>query len=82
MSVGSPPNPFVVVLNDGHPHAVIVKRTAGVLTMSVDGTSKVMGTVATPFGALTALAQGTDVCDGVDGTHALSGTPVDVCITH
>jgi hypothetical protein len=82
VSVGSPPNPFVVVLNDGHPHAVLVKRTSGVLTISVDGTSKVMATVATPFGALPALAQGTDVCDGVDGTHALSGTLVDVCITH
>jgi hypothetical protein len=46
-----------------------------------------MGTVDTSFGALPPLAQGTDVCDaapgsGGDGTHPLSGSLVDVCITH
>jgi hypothetical protein len=82
ISLGSPPNPFVVVLNDNRPHAVIVKRVSGVVTIAVDGTSMASKTIANSFGSLPALAQGTDVCDGIDGTHALTGSLVDVCITH
>jgi hypothetical protein len=70
-------------LNDGRPHVVMVKRVSGVVTISVDGAFKATRPMAINFGpSLPALAVGTDVCDGVDVTRALTtGSLVDVCIT-
>jgi len=73
---------FFVVLNDGRPHAVAITRVSGAVTISVDGTMTHMGTSSTSFGPLPALAQGTDVCEGVDGTQPLNGQLTNVCITH
>lgn len=75
-----------VPINDGNVHRVVFSRTTGTLTVELDGmvagvTPGTVGTTAS-LGALPALRQGADVCDGQDGTQALVGKITNVCLSH
>jgi hypothetical protein len=71
-----------VAVNDGAPHVVIVKRVAQVLTITVDGNAAGSGASTASLTSLSALQVGADVCDGLDGTVALTaGTITNICIT-
>lgn len=69
-------------VNDGAAHHVVVTRTAGVITATIDGAPAGTAPSSSSFGSLAPLAQGTDVCDGVDGTVALVGMLTGVCVSH
>ncbi|MDP9002950.1 MAG: hypothetical protein M3O46_22900 [Myxococcota bacterium] len=74
-----------VAINDGVAHDIVFARSAGTLTVQVDGAvqGRSPGTLASTasFGRLAALRQGTDVCDGMDGTQPLVGTLANVCFS-
>ena len=71
-------------LNDNNQHTIRVTRTSGgLLTVYVDGKiDSAMSGAVQDFGVLPALATGTAVCVGVDGTVALpsSITLSNVCL--
>lgn len=72
-------------VNDGKAHDVVVARTAGKLTIQIDGTLSSATASVASFGAtLPAVQVGKDVCVGApngDPTVALTGTLSDLCIT-
>jgi hypothetical protein len=68
-------------VNDGHAHAILVMRTAGVITISIDGAASGSLPSSSKLGQLPALTVGTDVCDGVVGQTPFGGTITHVCIT-
>jgi hypothetical protein len=74
-----------IPINDGATHGVVITRTGGLLAIRVDGVldptdagATSTATFDTTLGA--PLRIGTDVCDGIDGTVALSGTVTSVCV--
>ena len=68
-------------INDGSPHAVAVRRIAGVLTVSVDGVGASPQASLASLGALAPLATGTDPCvTSSDGTVAIAGQIAAVCV--
>ena len=67
-------------VNDGASQKIVVARTAGILTVFIDGTPRGTNTDTTAIGTLPPLTIGTDVC--VDaGESSLVGSLTDVCIT-
>jgi hypothetical protein len=70
-----------VAVNDGLHHAVVVRRTSGTITITVDGVLVGTGASSANLGALTALLIGADPCVGVDGTTAFAGSLTDVCVS-
>lgn len=68
-------------VNDGSPHAVVVRRIAGTLSVTVDGAPSGSQGSTSSWGSLAALKNGTDVCVGFDTTVALSGSVTNVCVT-
>jgi hypothetical protein len=72
-------------VNDGKAHDVVVARTAGMLTIQIDGTRSGGTASLASFGAnMPAVQIGKDVCIGAangDPTVALTGTLSDQCIT-
>src|SRR5262249_44829739 len=71
----------IKTVNDGSPHLVALARTAGTLTVSIDGVVTGSSLSGAGFGVLPQLATGVDACDGQDGTSALVGTVTDLCVT-
>jgi hypothetical protein len=68
-------------IDDGATHSVVVARAAGTVVITVDGTNEGSTSATESLGALPALADGTDVCDGNDGTVAFSqGKISNVCV--
>lgn len=68
-------------VNDGSPHDIVLKRTSGTLTCTIDGVASGSASSASSFAALAAVKTGTDVCTGVDGTVALVGSVTKVCVS-
>jgi hypothetical protein len=68
------------LVNDGRPHNVLVKRTAGVITIDVDGIAA--GTVpsVSSFTRLPPMVSGQDVCIGHAGCVPFVGTITNICI--
>ena len=68
-------------VNDNNVHAVVVKRVAGTLTVTIDGVLDSTAPAAESFAALTPLfvAAG-DPCEKKDGTLPLVGAVTDVCL--
>jgi hypothetical protein len=69
------------LVNDGATHVIEVERVSETITLYVDGVASGSAASVTPFGALPALAVGTDICVGTDATVAFSGTETDVCVS-
>jgi hypothetical protein len=71
-------------INDGKTHEVTLQRVDGKFSVLIDktlpGVSVADPGLSFPAG-LPALKQGTDVCDGMDGTVALVGSVDTSCIT-
>jgi hypothetical protein len=59
----------------------VIQRVAQMVTITIDGASTAAQSSASSFASLPALAQGTDVCIGVDTTVALTGALGNVCIS-
>jgi hypothetical protein len=73
----------IKAVNDGTPHDVVVTRTSGMLAIRVDGVldpTDAPATSTSTLGSLSTVRIGTDVCVGVDGTVALTGTVTNVCV--
>jgi hypothetical protein len=70
-------------VNDGAPHAILVVRASGTLTVYVDGGASGSQTSGASLGPLPPLRLGTDVCIGAvgDSTVALIGAVTDSCIS-
>ena len=68
-------------VNDGAPHAVVITRTSGVLSCTIDGAAAGSQSSGASFGALPPLATAVDVCEGVDGTTPLVGVVAGVCVS-
>lgn len=71
-------------VNDGAPHAVVIARRGGAVSVTIDGfvdTTAVSAAQSFPAGSLAALSLGSDVCQGQDGTVALSGSVNNVCLS-
>jgi len=70
-------------INDGKVHEVVVARTAGILTIQIDGSLSAGIVSVASFGtALPPVQVGKDVCAPPgDPTVALTGTLSDLCIT-
>jgi hypothetical protein len=74
MSTGAP-------INDGLPHDIAVQRSAGTVTVTIDGADAGSEPSAASLGALPPLASGTDVCvTSSDGTVDLVGEISNVCV--
>jgi hypothetical protein len=69
-------------ISNGHAHAVLVRRTAGVITIFIDGAASGSLRSSSKLGQLPALKVGTDVCDGVVGETPFVGTISNLCITN
>lgn len=73
------------LVNDGLTHQVVLQRINGVLTLYVDGFVDATGVNSTAsWGSLAALATGTDVCVGSDGTMDLDtslGKVLSACVS-
>ena len=70
-----------LAVNDGKPHAVVVRRASGTVTITVDGATVGSAASAANLGALTTLLIAGDPCVGVDGTMAFTGSVTDVCVS-
>jgi hypothetical protein len=68
-------------VNDGLPHAILVERVQGTLTVFVDGAKAGSTMSLSNFGSLPPLEAGKDPCDNVDGTVALVGSVTNICLT-
>ena len=70
-------------INDGAPHAIVVVRASGTLTVYIDGGASGSGVSGASLGPLPALKLGTDICVGAvgDSTVALVGQITDVCVS-
>lgn len=70
-------------INDGAPHAVVVVRAGGTLSVSVDGSAVGSQGSGASLGALPPVQLGTDVCVGAvgDSTVALVGLIVGACVS-
>jgi hypothetical protein len=69
-----------VVVNDGRPHDVVLRRVAGVMTIYIDGVASGSTGSAASFGVLAPLQSGTDACDGRSGTVAFVGVIANLCV--
>jgi hypothetical protein len=70
-------------INDGAPHAILVVRASGTLTVYVDGGASGSQASGASLGPLPPLRLGTDVCVGAPGddTAALIGGVTDACVS-
>jgi hypothetical protein len=70
-------------VNDGAPHAILVVRASGTLTVYVDGGASGSGASGASLGPLPPLQLGTDVCVGAvgDDTAALVGAVTGACVS-
>ena len=70
-------------VNDGAPHAILVVRASGTLTIYVDGGASGSQASAASLGPLPALQVGTEVCVGAvgDTTAPLMGAVTNACIS-
>jgi hypothetical protein len=70
-------------INDGAPHAIVVVRASGTLTVYVDGGAAGSGVSGASLGPLPALKLGTDICVGAvgDSTVALVGEITNACVS-
>jgi hypothetical protein len=66
---------------NGQPHDILIRRTAGVLAISVDGTPIGKTSGKATFAQLAALREKTDVCDGHSGEVSLTGMLTNVCVS-
>jgi hypothetical protein len=67
-------------VDDGRQHEIVVKRTAGTLTITIDGVASGSASAAASLGAMPALVRKTDVCDGHSGQVPFTGTLASVCV--
>jgi hypothetical protein len=72
-SVGHP-------IDDGHPHALLVERVSGILSINVDGIRTASTAAPASLGSLPPLIVGNDICVGVDGTVLLTSALANLCI--
>ena len=71
-------------VNDGRPHAVVVARVAGRLSIQIDGAAASEGGSPLSLGTLPPLQVGNDICVTAvksPATAMFSGTLTDICIT-
>jgi hypothetical protein len=72
------------LVNDGNLHAVVIRRVARVITVTIDGTPAGTSTDVTSFASLPPFQTGHDPCQSgpnKDGTVAFAGTLENVCMT-
>lgn len=70
-------------INDGLTHSIVVERTSGVLTITIDCVPDGSAPSSSDFGDLGGAPLTTnDACTGLDGTQPLSGTLGNVCVSH
>jgi hypothetical protein len=68
-------------IDDGKPHALLVQRVAGTLSIRIDGVTTASTAAPVSLGHLPPVLVGRDICMGVDGTVALASTLANLCIT-
>jgi hypothetical protein len=70
-------------INDGAPHAILVVRAAGTLSVYVDGSAAGSQGSGASLGALPPVQLGTDVCVSAvgDDTVALKGLILGACVS-
>jgi hypothetical protein len=66
---------------NGQPHDILIRRTAGTLTISVDGTAIGNTSGKATLGQLATLREKTDACDGHSGEVPLTGMLTKVCVS-
>ncbi len=67
-------------INDGSPHVVVVQRLSGTVHIVVDEVLEFLGVASESLGVLPPVLVGSDVCDGNDGTAALTGQLTGLCV--
>ncbi|HEV3188876.1 MAG TPA: laminin G domain-containing protein, partial [Polyangiaceae bacterium] len=71
-------------VNDGQPHAVLVRRTSASVTAQIDGAAVGTGVSRASFGRLPAVVSGMDPCQVgpmKDNTVAFTGTLTNLCVS-
>ena len=72
------------LVNDGVAHCVSVARTAGVVTMWVDGAASGTANSVSSFAQLPGVSEAGDPCEGMggakDGTIQFVGTIANLCL--
>jgi hypothetical protein len=69
------------LVNDGQPHAILVERVQGTLSIFIDGVQSASTSSLSGFAKLPPFEVGLDPCDNVDGTVALVGSLTNLCLT-
>jgi hypothetical protein len=68
-------------VNDGLPHAIVVARVSGTLSVTIDNAASGDAACTSVFGSLAGLEVGTSPCVGIGGFAPLIGLITDMCVT-